>query len=210
MEQYEPAIPLVLLQADYKSSRVPKSVAMVLDEVADDTSIFVQLHGQVPFNPCQRFICDSVVEMNVVYHAFFFPQVSPWDAGSDLSLVIECGVFEASGVEACHINPRDERGSGLAFGHLAPRDCLIHGGAYSPANCQLRRLPGVDWHCFWAVAREPTSGKSCVSFHAAAGSEAAERELRAASRAIKSADELLKQPLPSAIKDAIQLVLGAQ
>jgi hypothetical protein len=91
MEQYDPVVPFVLVQAEFAPEKVPPIVAAALAGF-DDVSLFVQCHGVCPNNPCQHFTCDNLNELSVVLHPFFFPNVS-FDSGN-LFKKIQVGVFE--------------------------------------------------------------------------------------------------------------------
>lgn len=142
-------------------------------------------------------------------HAFYFPDVA-FDDGNLFKKIL-IGLFEPRfgfvwlvafffclktilkrNVEEVHQNPRDLAGSGIRFGELSERDCIIHdSGAYSPANCQLRRIVGADMYSFWIVATDKETGVSVVSFHLICGSEEAESKLKSIAASSKAISDLL-------------------
>ena len=200
-EQYDPVISLVLLQTEFHPRKVPKVVADALVH-HQDVSLFAQFHTMVPFSPCQHFTCDAMDEISVVLHAFYFP-----DAAVDspnLFKKIQVGLFEPRNVEEVHQNPRDLAGSGIRFGELSERDVIIHDGcAFSPANCQLRRISGVeDWFSFWVVGVEVETGKSVASFHLICGTEEQEKALRRLVADAKQISDLM--PLDPIAANVIQ------
>ena len=189
METYEPVVPLILLQTGFSPEKVPEELMAAIP--SSDVSLSIQVHGQVPMNPCQHFQCDSYSEINVVFHSFFFPTVTPWAEEGNKFKVIQCGLFEANNVVEVHQNAKDEKCSGLSFNRLALRDCIIHGGAYSPCNCQIDRIPDSEWMTFWSVATE--GGKTCVSFHAICGNDAIEAKMRQQAKECQTIRELIQQ-----------------
>jgi hypothetical protein len=161
----------------------------------ENVALFVHVHGVAPRNPCQHFTCSNVDELSVVLHAFLFPEVG-FGVARNFFKAPAVGLFEPVNVEEVHQNPKDVPGSGVRFGALEPRDCIIHDeGAYSPSNCQVLRRPASKCFAFWIVARDrPREGqgqpRSVASFHYVCGDEEGERHMRAVARRAATVEEL--------------------
>jgi hypothetical protein len=160
----------------------------------EDVSLFAQVHGVAPRNPCQHFTCNNINELSVVLHSFFFPEVG-FGVARSFFKTPHVALFEPRNVREIHQNPKDVAGSGVRFGVLEPRDCIIHDdGAYSPSNCQVLRNDDAPFFSFWIVARDrPREGhaRSVCSFHYVCGSEERERQMRTIVREAKSVEELI-------------------
>ena len=184
-EDYAVCLPLVLLEARGADSfsQVPREV---LDAATRDARWLLQVSPFVAPAPCQHFTCDSVLEFNVMLHAWRFPGFQALDSHSTLLV----GAFEARGLLEVHQNARDVRGSGLPLGRLEERECSLHGNAFSPHNCQVGRDLDVAMLSFWLVAKDTSTNACVVSRHYVCNSVEEEARLRERLRTCDTLEEL--------------------
>lgn len=136
--------------------------------------MYIVFHPKPPESPCQKFLCENLDEVNLMYHCWLFPDV---EQGSEVAVSEELmmGVFEAQGVKPVH---QDLKDAGVTFGGLDPRTVCIHNSCFSPENAQMQLAHDREVISFFSVAR--TGDRSVVSFHVLCGSERVEDKLRKA------------------------------
>lgn len=90
-------------------------------QVDSNTDFFIVLHPFPPPSPCQKFLCDNMDEINLVYHCWMYPD-APYSEDYTHTEQLPMGVFEADGVKPVH---QDLKDAGVAFGSLEER-CVLH------------------------------------------------------------------------------------
>lgn len=109
-------------------------------------------HGLPLFGECQKFSCSNLDEINVMYHAWAFPN---HEVGNEASTVekLEAGCFEPIGVQGVHLNLVD---GGLAIDQIkTDYTVVIHDLAFSPANLMLQITHSHPLVSFYSLAHLP-------------------------------------------------------
>ena len=87
------------------------------DDSVPDMDLLVIIHGTPTPKVCQKFLCESVNEVNLVYHCWLYRD-SPFIPTMTLNGKLEMGVFCPNGVEPAHLDLQD---AGVAFHMLEER-----------------------------------------------------------------------------------------
>ena len=86
-------------------------------QVDNSTDFFIVFHPFPPPSPCQKFLCDNMDEINLVYHCWMCPD-APYSEDYTHTEQLPMGIFEAEGVKPVH---QDLKDAGVAFGCLEER-----------------------------------------------------------------------------------------
>ena len=88
------------------------------DHFVDQTVDFYYIiHSQPVPGLCQKFLCDNMDEINLVFHCWLF-QEAPFDPEETFVDQLDMGIFESQGVQPVH---QDLLDSGIEFGATSPR-----------------------------------------------------------------------------------------
>ena len=87
------------------------------DSVVSDMDLYVIVHSRPSPGKCQKFLCNNMNEINLMYHCWMYPDV-PFDPGMSVSEKLLMGVFEPSFVDPVHLDLHD---AGVAFYFLDER-----------------------------------------------------------------------------------------
>lgn len=93
-------------------------------EVDNKNSVEIQpvdfyfiIHTQPVPGLCQKFLCDNMDEINLVFHCWLF-QDAPFDPEETFIDQLDMGLFDPQGVQPVH---QDLLDSGIEFGATSPR-----------------------------------------------------------------------------------------
>jgi len=75
------------------------------------------IHTQPVPGLCQKFLCDNMDEINLVFHCWLFQEV-PFDPEETFIDQLDMGIFEPQGVQPVH---QDLLDSGIEFGAISHR-----------------------------------------------------------------------------------------
>ena len=88
------------------------------DQFTDQTvDFYFIIHSQPIPGLCQKFLCDNMDEVNLVFHCWLF-QEAPFDPEETFIDQIDMGIFEPQGVQPVH---QDLLDSGIEFGTTSLR-----------------------------------------------------------------------------------------
>ena len=175
---------------------------------SQEVDFYFIVHTQPVPSLCQKFLCENMDEINMIFHCWLFQEAS-CDPEETFIDQLDMGIFEPQGVIPVH---QDLLDSGVEFGATSPRlashylklvstcqihyrTVCIHGGRFSPENAQLQLLHNCDIHSFYSVAKSP--GRSVVTFHVLPAHEKAEQTIKGClSYSIGSLLHNLKEEFP--------------
>jgi hypothetical protein len=212
-EDYQPWTPLLML-------RVPSSNA-VLNSISTkaashlhtdatnalSTDAYIMVHPCPIRRPCQRLLCTSKDEMNVMLHCWAFPSVK-FNMDLDVSVDVDVGVFDTIGVKEVHQDMTDIRARGCPFERLETRAVTMHSMRFSPCNNHIG-LEHCSMHAFVVVAKKKLSADSkqqhsteqVISLHVLAGNVQVEQALRTITSSANSLGELVHDLVTKAPKE---------
>ena len=85
-----------------------------MDQIVD---FYFIIHSQPVPGLCQKFLCDNMDEINLVFHCWLF-QEAPFDPEETFVDQLDMGIFKPQGVRPVH---QDLLDSGIEFGATSPR-----------------------------------------------------------------------------------------
>lgn len=90
------------------------------DHFDQTVDFYYIIHTQPVPGLCQKFLCNNMDEINLVFHCWLF-QEAPFDPEETFIDELEMGVFEPQGVRPIH---QDLLDSGIEFGATSPRSVI--------------------------------------------------------------------------------------
>ncbi|KNC50690.1 uncharacterized protein AMSG_00848 [Thecamonas trahens ATCC 50062] len=146
-------------------------------ELCGALDVAVILHASPIRQECQKFVCSSTAEINMMYH--LWAPAEPIAAITPeilFTIPLAMGVFHPHLVLPAHLDLLD---AGIAFGALEERSVVIHDTCFSPENAMLAlddaaAAPeiGDDIAWFWSAAVS-SSGRAVAVRHFASTTAAA-------------------------------------
>ena len=104
-----------------RSVREIDSEDNIEDQFDQTVDFYFIIHTQPIPGLCQKFLCDNMDEINLVFHCWLF-QDAPFDPEATFIDHLDMGIFEPQGVQPVHQNLLD---SGIEFGATSHR-CVIN------------------------------------------------------------------------------------
>lgn len=196
---------LALIELPYPSlDNLPfsKELASTIHENAfiKSKSCYFVIHSKPTPSVCQKFLCDNVNEVNVMYHPWVFKDVTIDDMFCKV-VNIECGIFDTFGVTPVHLNLLD---GGIPFNEIGTRSVSIHSMCFSPENNQFQMSEGSPIGFFISFAK--TDDQCVLSFHIVPFMDLVEESLRLIVKEAHSLADLsnsLPNELPANVKEVI-------
>ena len=87
------------------------------DHFDQTIDLYFIIHTQPIPGLCQKFVCDNMDEINLVFHCWLF-QEAPYDLEETFIDQLDMGIFEPHGVKPVHLDLVD---SGIEFGATSAR-----------------------------------------------------------------------------------------
>eukprot|EP00003_Mantamonas_plastica_P032295 TRINITY_DN8724_c2_g1_i2.p1 TRINITY_DN8724_c2_g1~~TRINITY_DN8724_c2_g1_i2.p1 ORF type:complete len:360 (+),score=114.47 TRINITY_DN8724_c2_g1_i2:164-1081(+) len=160
-EDYAPVRPLVLIQLPFVSSlarkQIPTSLVEQLEKSMETNQgdpkidFFIEIHGCPPRKPFPDQQIDPSdpkfqSELNMMFHAWMFPQTNFFESNADTQANVLMGVFEPMAIRPLQQDHSDvdpgnretmQKLSSMPFNRLEEREVCIHSNHFSPANAQI-------------------------------------------------------------------------
>jgi len=121
--------------------------------------LFIIVHTHAMPSICQKFMCNNVDEVNMMYHAWLFQDLVEFSDYTTITKQVEMGLFDANGIKPVHLNLLD---AGITFEMISPRTVALHGLRFSPENAMFQ-WDSVKIASFFSLAK--TSEKSVIALH---------------------------------------------
>eukprot|EP00455_Lapot_gusevi_P006620 TRINITY_DN12826_c0_g1_i1.p1 TRINITY_DN12826_c0_g1~~TRINITY_DN12826_c0_g1_i1.p1 ORF type:complete len:271 (+),score=17.51 TRINITY_DN12826_c0_g1_i1:58-870(+) len=185
-EGYEPFTSLALIELPIENLQetLPASLFRDLElETANEVRFFISILKQPTRGPCQHFTCESFSEMNLMFHAWCFPD-APFEPSTVVNEVVMMGVFDTHGIAPAHQNVV-ETAAGMSFDRFSAKDVCMHYQCFSPCNAQVSLQDDVDFHHFFAAAKH--ENRRVITFFVMPANERTDSELE---NAISSSPDL--------------------
>jgi len=129
----------------------------------DSIEFYISIHPAPAPAMCQHFLCSNTNELNMMYHAWVFPNV---EFNDHLVVLTELsmGLFEVSGIKPVHLDLVD---GGIPFESTMKRTVVIHHSAFSPENAQFQLDDNVHICSFFSLAiqDQPHMIRKVVCYH---------------------------------------------
>ena len=87
------------------------------NQFSQTVDFYFIIHTQPVPSLCQKFLCDNMDEINLIFHCWLFQEAS-CDPEETLIDQLDMGIFEPQGVKPVH---QDLLDSGIEFGATSPR-----------------------------------------------------------------------------------------
>jgi hypothetical protein len=73
-DDYEPYLPLALIKLPLTESKLAIQLPKTLAGLANpSTECYIEIHPMPQPGECQKFLCSNTNEINMMYHAWTFP-----------------------------------------------------------------------------------------------------------------------------------------
>eukprot|EP01122_Echinamoeba_exundans_P003749 TRINITY_DN13816_c0_g1_i1.p1 TRINITY_DN13816_c0_g1~~TRINITY_DN13816_c0_g1_i1.p1 ORF type:complete len:284 (+),score=39.29 TRINITY_DN13816_c0_g1_i1:42-893(+) len=223
-DDYTPCIPVALLQLPplplLSSNTLFKDISTQLTtlDIWDAASssfkngykaeFYVLVHPKPILSPCQKFLCENMDEVNMMYHPWLFGSM-PLTEDLSVTKQLYMGLFDTKNIKPVHQNLKD---AGISFGSIENRSVALHGLRFSPENAQFQLDPSQgEIATFFAIAIDKETCRCVLSYHALPMTDAAEVKLINAVHASTTTFQLVfnLSQVSDTIGSTIQTLLGA-
>lgn len=185
---YIPCAPLAVVAwmgpdtAEHMRGRLPDELVFPAEVSAWPLHVYYVIHCAPVLQPCQKFLCDNMNEVNLMLH-LWTNEGKLFDEELVANDSVPCGVWPVRdgkammGIQPIH---QDLKDAGVRFGRFEERSVVIHDMCFSPENAMVQLCERMDTsqaHSFLSAAY--FNGRRVVVHHVLAHDDVAERCLTA-------------------------------
>lgn len=182
----------MLIQIPFKKTFLKDPEFAKLNETinnyeVEETEFYFLCHSMPIPSECQKFMCQNMNEVNIIYHPWLFKK-EDIDETYCQTRIFKAGVFNYYGIQPAHLDLMD---GGMPFDDMDDRTACIHSMLFSPENCQFQveYEKEVSFFFSYCVFDE----RAVLCFHVVPLNEEKENQLRKLSSDSKYVGQLIEE-----------------